>query len=197
MEKLADADKAIFLWLNGFVGRSSAFDEVVTWFASDYLIPVSLTLTLLAIWFIGQNKEARLKYQLTLFVALTSKALSSLAVLIVNAFYFRPRPFDTFDGLTLLFYKPTDSSFPANSAAAAFALAAAVWSINRPIGTAMFVAAGLYGFARVFAGVHYPLDITAGALIALAVVFLVTLLRKLLMPILVAVIKAARILCLA
>ena len=194
---MADADKAVLLWLNGLVGRSSAFDEVISWLASDYLIPVSLSLTLFAMWFIGQNKEVRLKYQLTIFVALTAMALSSLAVFIINAFYFRPRPFDAFDDLTLLFYKPTDSSFPANSAAATFAIAAAVWSINRPIGTAMFVAAGLYGFARVFAGVHYPLDIIAGALIALAVVFLVILLRKLLMPILVAVIKAARILCLA
>lgn len=194
---MADADKAVLLWLNGFVGRSSAFDEIIGWLASDYLIPVSLSLTLVAMWFIGQNKEVRLKYQLTIFVALTAMALSSLAVFIINAFYFRPRPFDSFDSLTLLFYKPTDSSFPANSAAATFAIAAAVWSINRPIGTAMFVAAGLYGFARVFAGVHYPLDIIAGALIALAVVFLVILMRKLLMPILVAVIKAARILCLA
>ena len=194
---MADADKTVFLWLNSFVGRSSAFDEIISWLASDYLIPVSLSLTLFAMWFIGQNKEVRLKYQLTIFVALTAMALSSLAVFIINAFYFRPRPFDSFDGLTLLFYKPTDSSFPANSAAATFAIAAAVWSINRPIGAAMFVAAGLYGFARIFAGVHYPLDIIAGALIALAVVFLVILLRKLLMPILVAVIKAARILCLA
>ena len=194
---MADADKAVFLWLNSFVGRWPAFDEFIRWLASDYLIPVSLSLTLLTLWFVGQNREARLRYQIAIFAALTSMALSSLIVLIINNIYIRPRPFDVFEGLTVLFYRPTDPSFPANSAAAAFALAAGIWSVNKPIGTAMFLAAVAYGFARVFAGVHYPLDIVGGALIALAMVYAVSWLRKLLMPVLVVVIKAARILCLA
>ena len=130
------------------------------------------------------------------YVALTAMALSSLGVFIVNIFYFRPRPFVEND-VTLLFYQPTDSSFPSNAVAAVFGIAFAVWGVNRRVGTLFLIGAGLYGFARVFAGVHYPLDIIGGAAIALVVTPLVFKLRDLMMPILVLVIKAAKILRLA
>ena len=34
---LADADKAVFLWINGLAGRAPAVDFVMAWVASDYL----------------------------------------------------------------------------------------------------------------------------------------------------------------
>ena len=81
---------------------------------------------------------------------------------ILNMFYFRPRPFVELD-VNLLFYQPTDSSFPANSAAAAFGIAFGIWGVNRRLGWFAIAVAGLYGLARVYVGVHYPLDILAGA----------------------------------
>ena len=110
--------------------------------------------------------------------------------------YFRPRPFVDLD-VTRLFYPPTDSSFPSNAIAAAFGLAAVVWGVNRPVGTVLLIGASLYGFARVYAGVHYPLDIIGGALIGAVVAVIVLRLRGLAAPITTRVIKAARILCLA
>ena len=194
---LANADKALFLWINTLSGRSPAIDFAMAWLASDYLVPVSMGLTLVAMWFIGRDGPERMRYQIGMFVALTAMALSSLVVLISNALFFRPRPFDGLDGINLLFYRPTDSSFPSNSAAAAFAIAAAVWCVNRRIGAALFIAAALYGFSRVFVGVHYPADILGGALIAIIVTALTLRLRDLLMPVLVAVIKAARLFAVA
>jgi membrane-associated phospholipid phosphatase len=47
------------------------------------------------------------------------------------------------------------------------------------------------------AGVHYPLDIVVGASIGVVVTYFVFKLRDLLMPVLVAVIRLARIFCLA
>ena len=166
------------------------------WVVSDYLVPAALALTLLGLWFVGDGASARLKNQVGVLVALSSMALSSGTVMLINSMYFRPRPFADHD-VSLLFYQPTDSSFPANPAAATFAIAAAVWGINRRAGLALFVVAGLYGVARVYAGVHYPLDIVAGALIAFVVTFLVFKLREALEPLPTMVIKAARILCLA
>ena len=166
------------------------------WVVSDYLIPVSLALALVGLWFVERDRLTRQKHQIGVFVALTSMALSSLAVLIMNAMYFRPRPFVDHE-VALLFYRPTDSSFPANAVAAAFGIAAAVWGVNRRAGTALLLGAGLYGFARVYAGVHYPLDVIAGALVGVGVTFFVFRLRDLLHPVPEWVIKAARILCLA
>ena len=194
---LANADKALFLWINALVGNVPAVDAAMVWLASDYLVPVSMGLTLVALWFIGKDAPQRMRYQIGMFTALTAMALSSLVVLISNALFFRPRPFDGLDGINLLFYQPTDSSFPSNSAAAAFAIAAAVWCINRRIGTALFIAAIVYGFSRVYVGVHYPADILGGAAIALVVTALTLRLRDLMMPVLVTVIKAARLFAVA
>ena len=194
---LANADKALFLWINALVGYAPAIDAAMSWLASDYLVPVSMGLTLVALWFIGRDGPGRMRYQIGMFTALTAMALSSLVVLISNALFFRPRPFDGLDGINLLFYQPTDSSFPSNSAAAAFAIAAAVWCVNRRIGAALFIAAAVYGFSRVYVGVHYPADILGGAVIALVVTALTMRLRDLVMSVLVAVIKAARLFAVA
>ena len=194
---LANADKALFLWINALVGNAPAVDAAMVWLASDYLVPVCMGLTLVALWFIGKDGPERLRYQIGMFAALTAMALSSLVVLISNALFFRPRPFDGLEGVNLLFYQPTDSSFPSNSAAAAFAIAAAVWCVNRRIGAVLFIAAAVYGFSRVYVGVHYPADIIGGAVIALVITALTLRLRDLIMPILVAVIKAARLFAVA
>lgn len=194
---LAHADKAIFLWINALVGRAPAVDASMAWLASDYLVPVSMGLTLVALWFIGRDAPQRMRYQIGMFTALTAMALSSLVVFICNALFFRPRPFDGLDGISLLFYQPTDSSFPSNSASVAFAIAAGVWCVNRRIGYALSAAAILYGFSRVYVGVHYPADILGGVVIALIVTALTLRLRDLMMPVLVAVIKAARLLAIA
>ena len=200
MEKLANADEKVFLWINALAGEFSPLDKLMELVVSDYLIPVTLALALVGLWFAGRERLARQKQQIGLFVALTSMALSSLAVFIINAWYVRPRPFEnpiTAPEVELLFYRPTDSSFPANPIAASFGIAAAVWGVNRRVGTVLLLASGVYGFARVYAGVHYPLDVIAGALIGVVIAFLTFKLRDLLGPILVWVIKAARILCLA
>ena len=194
---LADADKAIFLWINALVGGAPAVDAVMGWVASDYLVPVSMGLTLVALWFIGSDATQRMRYQIGMFTALTAMALSSLAVFICNALFFRPRPFDGLDGVTLLFYQPTDSSFPSNSAAVAFGIAAGVWCVNRRISAALFLAAAVYGLSRIYVGVHYPADILGSIAIALTVTALTLRLRDLMMPVLVVVIKAARLFAVA
>jgi undecaprenyl-diphosphatase len=194
---LANADERLFLWINGFAGTAPFLDRVAQWVVSDYLIPVSLALALVGLWFVEPDRLARQRHQIGVFVALTAMGTASLTVFILNARYDRLRPFEALDDVTLLFYRPTDPSFPSNAVAAAFGIAGVVWGVHRGLGTALLIASGLYGLARVYAGVHYPLDIIGGALIGIAASYLSFKLRDLIMPVLVWVIKAARILCLA
>lgn len=161
--------------------------------ASDYLAPATLAFTLIVLWFGEQDARIRLKRQVGTLVSLSSMGLSGLTVFIINIFYFRPRPFAELD-VNLLFYRPTDSSFPANSAATAFGIAFGVWGANKKIGWFALTVAGLYGLARVYAGVHYPSDILAGIVIAAGATYIAFKLSEPLMPILVAMIRLARIL---
>ena len=196
MEKLAHADEVVFLWINGLVGTFRPLDEAMEWIVSDYLVPAAMALTLLGLWFGGSASAARMRCQVGVLVALASMAIASGAVFALNGVYFRDRPFVDLD-VSLLFYEPTDSSFPANSAAAMFGLAAAVWGIDRRLGAALTLMAALFSFSRVYAGVHYPLDIVAAAAIGFVAAGVTLKLRRLVEPLPTMVIKAARILCLA
>ena len=193
---MAGLDEALFLWINGWVGRIPPFDTAMQWVVSDYLVPVCFALTLLGLWFRGEDKADRQRYQTRVIVALVAMALAAWVVQLVNGLYTRPRPFHDLD-VSLLFYQPTDSSFPAHSAAAAFAIAITVWRIDKRVGTCLLIMAGLFGFSRVYAGVHYPLDIVGGALIGLAVLPLALKLRDIAQPVLTRFFAVARILCLA
>ena len=193
---MADADASLFLWINGWVGSISFLDTIAKVVVSDYLVPVLLSLTLLGLWFAGKNPNIRERYQKTVFVAAASIGISNLTVLLINAVYFRPRPFTQYD-ISMLFYQPTDSSFPANPSAIAFAVAAAAWGTNRPLGWALFGLATLFSLSRVYAGVFYPSDVLAGAMIGIAVAFILSKVRVLLEPLPTMVIRLARIFCLA
>ena len=196
MAELAHADEKLFLWLNGFVGTIPALDRVAEWVASDYLVPIAMALSLIALWFIEPVQKIRERHQIGVFVALTSMAVSSLAVFIINGLYFRPRPFETLDA-TLLFYRPTDSSFPSNAVAAMFGIAFGVLAVHRRLGAILVGVASVYALSRVYAGVHYPSDVVVAAAIGIPVTYAVVKGRDLLTPILTRVIRAARILCLA
>ncbi|OXR99244.1 phosphatase PAP2 family protein [Shewanella algae] len=63
-------------------------------------------------------------------------------------------------------FEPSDKfSLPSGHTAGAFVFASAVWQIYPPLAVPAFIWAGLVGVSRVFLGVHYPLDILAGALL--------------------------------
>ena len=100
-------------------------------------------------------------------------AVASLVVdWLINPLYFRSRPFVD-HAVSLLFYEPTDSSFPANPATVAFAVATGVWLWNRRVGAALYGLAVLYALSRVYGGVFYPLDVVGGAAIGIAASLLV------------------------
>ena len=196
MEALQNIDEEIVLWLNQWAGRSGALDSAEKLIAGDYFILVSLSLCLLAAWFWGKDIQRRDARQRAVLIAMASLGFASLVVLIVNEYYFRPRPFVEHE-LTVLLYRPTDSSFPAHPAAVAFAIAASMWQANRKLGAFFYGLAILWGLSRVFAGVFYPSDIVVGALIGIVMSYLVAAGTRRIEPIPTLVLRGARMLHLA
>ncbi len=163
-------DVWLFLQLNGLAGRWLLLDLAVRLVVNDYLVPTSISLALFGLWFAGSSPEARHRNQRAVIVAVLAVLTANTIVKGLNLVYFRPRPFAEHP-LTLLFYRPTDSSWPSNPTTAAFALAGAIWFHNRPLGRFSLIMAGLTALARVIAGVHYPLDVVSGAVIGFAVAY--------------------------
>jgi len=189
--KLEGIDEAAFRWVNGLVGAVGPLDRLMELVVSDYFVPVTLTLVLFSMWFVGRDLETRQKYQLGVFAAVLAVVIANIPIEILNNFYFRDRPFVN-NEVALLFYEPTDSSFPANSAAAAFAISGTLWLLNRRVGTAMLALSAIFAFSRVYVGVHYPLDVIGGGLIGLASVFVAFMLTLALRPVLLVGLRVAR-----
>jgi len=137
----------------------------------------------------GLNQRAVIRVIVALLVA-------NAMVKACNLVYFRPRPFSTQE-VHLLFYRPSDSSWPSNSAAVGFAFAAMIWPRNRNLGAVMGVLASLFAIARVYCGVHYPLDVVSGALVGVFAVHLTARAERFLNPLSAFTIELARRLNLA
>lgn len=81
----------------------------------------------------------------------------------------RERPFARDDGVEDLVDHAARRSFPSRHAASAVAMATVTMRYSRPLGTVMAVVAALLGLSRVAAGLHYPSDVLAGAVLGQAI----------------------------
>lgn len=96
--------------------------------------------------------------------SLLGVGVSNTINLILNQLISRTRPFETLE-IDLLFYPPTDPSFPSNPAVVGFALAAGIILANRWLGSFAMILAVVWGTSRIYCGVNFPLDVLAGSLL--------------------------------
>ena len=196
MELLVRTDERALLWLNGWVGHFPWLDTIVRAVVSDYLVPVLLSLVLLGLWFSGLTAGTRERNQRGVMTGMLGLGFANLAVQVMNQFLYRPRPFTNVE-VSLLFYRPTDSSFPANPVAVGFAVATGVWLWNRKVGTVLYGIAGGFALSRVYAGVFYPLDVLSGAALGAGIGLLVAIFLRLIEPLPSLVLRLARVVYLA
>lgn len=169
-------DKNLFLFINNFTGKVPILDYVVKLVVNEYFVPVTLALVILYIWF--KKYEVVIGERRVLVIAAFSVGLVNIIIQISNVFIIRARPFDTLD-VNVLFYRPTDPSFPSNAAAVGFALAVSIFLVNKKLGVIAVLLASFYGFSRVYAGVHFPGDVMVGAIIGVASVLFVSYFKSL------------------
>ena len=164
METISKIDKEIFLYLNRFVGESDLLDRVSAFLVNDYFVPVLSSMILLSIWFGWKTEEQRDRHQFGVMAAGLGVAIANSIVSILTLLYFRERPFEVLD-VNLLFYPPTDSSFPSNPACIIFAMAWGISFGNTRASHILFGFGFIYGLARVYSGVCYPMDVLGGLII--------------------------------
>ncbi len=155
----------LFQQINNLVGLCPVSDWFGIFFASylQYLVGAGL----LVFWFWGKDREEQIKNLYQAGVAIGAIILSRLIFTeIIRWLWFRPRPFIDQAVNSLIAHENT-GSFPSGHAAFFFALAGVIYFFNRRAGHWLVGAAVLISLARVFVGVHYPLDILAGAVVGI------------------------------
>jgi undecaprenyl-diphosphatase len=148
---------AVFNFIHGWSGHSVVADVVAIFFA-EY-VPYLLVIGFLVLVF--REFTTRRKFYLFAEGALAVILARGILAEGIYFFYHVPRPF------TALGFSPligeSGWSFPSGHMAWFFALAVTVWFADRKWGAWFIVLAALMGIARIYAGVHWPLDVVAGA----------------------------------
>jgi undecaprenyl-diphosphatase len=159
--KMSSFNLALFNAIYNF-GHRNIFFQVVAIFFAQYLayllVAAFLVLVLL-------QKETRGKIHLFCEGALAIILARGIIAESIKFFYNHPRPFDIL-GFTPLISE-SGSSFPSGHMAWFFAVALVVYYANRKWGIWFFVLSFLMGIARIYVGVHWPLDILGGILVGL------------------------------
>lgn len=112
-----------------------------------------------------------------LYIA-SSTAATYLLNLVIKKIVKRPRPFIT-DIHLVPVYRPGEYSFPSGHTSSAFSAVTALsrvypkWYVIAP----SFLWAAGVGYSRMYLGVHYPTDVTAGALLGAGTAFAMGWLR--------------------
>jgi len=156
-------DYAIYSLINGLAGRFIAVDKTMIFIAQNFQYFFAITLLLL--WF---KKDTEEKVEANRKAAILAMIIMLIAVGInhlIGFVYFRPRPY-TLHAAHLLVNPSVDPSFPSDHATFAFALALPILVANKYFGRVMIIMSLLLCFSRVYVGIHYPLDVVGGALIA-------------------------------
>lgn len=158
----------------GLSHRNFLLDDLGV-FLAQYL-PYLAVLGFLAFIFLFDGwKKRLLVFGEGALVAILARGIITEAI---RFFYHSPRPFQELNLSALI--GESGYSFPSGHAALFFAIAMTIFYLNRRIGMWCFVFAAINGLARIFVGVHWPLDIIGGAVVG---VLSAMLIHKLFEPI--------------
>lgn len=148
--------------LNSFVAHRDAVEDPVTGFMA--VSEVLFASLVVAVFLVGGRRGAR-----AAVAALAAAALALGVGQVIAHIVNEPRPYAVHPHLVhALIARSADSSFPSDHATAAFAIAAAIWLRHRRFGAFTLALAALLAIGRVAVGVHYPLDVAAGAALGTA-----------------------------
>ena len=167
-----NSDLLIFKFLNGFSHRWELLDSFIIFCAVylGYLLILSLALFLF--------KDIKKYWRMVAESLLAALIVRFVLVGIFYYFHFRARPFAQTDVNLLIPYDGGRTSFPSGHASFYFALSTIIYGYNKKAGIIFYAASLIIAVSRVFAGVHWPSDVLAGAVFGIVMGFFLNKLFK-------------------
>ncbi|MCY7433238.1 undecaprenyl-diphosphatase [Bacillus safensis] len=159
----------LFRWVNELSINYGYLNPIFIGLA-EYTVLLAV-LVCLFVWF--QNRS-RYNRAMVVSAGLTF-VLAELLGKIAGMFYFNQQPFAEMSHVNLLIQKEVNNSFPSDHTIFIFSICVIFWLFHKRHMYWLIIACAV-GFSRIWVGVHYPLDVLAGAAIAfltaVAVVYL-------------------------
>lgn len=160
----------LFYQIYNLSGQNPVLDQLMIIGAETSIYIVFLLVALITI--LGRAKEKK-----AALLIILSLAISLLIIKVIRNFYLEARPFVSL-AITPLIQHMADASFPSTHSSA-MASVAFTYTFYKSKFALLFLILMLWvGFARIFVGVHYPLDILGGFLVGLLSVSLSWIIKK-------------------
>lgn len=151
------------------------FDKIMPFITErDSWILIYVLLIIALIWKGGRKGIICLIF-LLIGIAITDQVSSKL----LKGLFERLRPCFTLENVRLLVDCGPGKSFPSSHAANNFFLATILAYFYNEYKYILFIIAAAIAFSRVYVGVHYPFDITGGAVLGVLIGYAMALLAKL------------------
>ncbi|MCW2780893.1 MAG: Undecaprenyl-diphosphatase [Marmoricola sp.] len=158
-----------FLHVNEFA-RNTVWLHTPMRLYAEYGIVLFAAFLLLS-WWLARRAQSPRRIAAALWAPVATLVAVGLNQPIVHSVG-EARPFIVFPHALVLVARSQDASFPSDHGVMAGAVAAGVLLANRRLGLVVAVAAVLIAFARVYVGVHFPLDVVAGLVLGATVTIL-------------------------
>jgi undecaprenyl-diphosphatase len=148
---------ALFNMINQYAGLNP-FADTLAILAAQYM-PIIFVIALICLWI----KKGTTTKNIVLY-SIYASILGLIINYIIGQLYFHPRPFMIPVGITLFHY-PAETSFPSDHTTFMLSIAFMItyFKETRKIGPVLVILGLIGGLSRVFAGVHFPLDIIGSA----------------------------------
>lgn len=165
-------DQNIFFVFFNFARRSSLLDAFGVFLAEGVLYLAII----LAVVFVYTRRSWRKRLFVLLEMALVIILSRGLVAEVIYFFYHKARPFQVFGFEPLV--SASGYSFPSGHVTVLFALATTILLLNKTWGAWFMTFSFLSAMARIYAGVHWPVDILGGLILGAGMSFVVHLALK-------------------
>ena len=151
----------LFHLINQYAGLNPVIDALGI-FAAQYM-PVIIILVLAILWILKGNSTRDV-----ILYGIYASIIGLVINYVIGLVYFHPRPFMIGLG-TQLFQYPAETSFPSDHTTfmVSIALIFLYFKETRVYGVILLILGLIGGLARVFSGVHFPLDILGSVVVSI------------------------------